>query len=162
VSTVFDEALLRQGQKLAELSDDVILEVIGLQLLAVDPPSRALAINGYISVAGMCGEVPGGGEEVQALLPSSLRAMADIVRENRRRAARYLQGLSPQIKDFMCDGGTLKREFAERLEAGELGIKVAAEIVAVVTGIPPVLGSLVITVSAWCCKRGLDRVCVDG
>jgi len=59
----------------------------------------------------------------------------------------------------MCEEGQLKRSFSERLEAGELGIKVAAEVVAASMRIPPVFGSLVITISAWCCKRGVSQIC---
>lgn len=160
MTMVFDDTLLRQGQKLTELGDDSLLEVIGLQLLALDPPSRAVNAGGYLSAAVTATEMAlaTGVESTEGLLPS-FQVLSELLKENRRRAQMYLEELFPKLKAAMCENGSLRREFVIRFEAGELIVKVTAEAVAAATGLPPLCGSLVITVAAWFSKQGLDKLC---
>ena len=160
MTMAFDDRLLNQGQKLTEISDDSLLEVIGLQLFALDPPSRAVSAGGHLSAAVIATDMAlaSGIETTEGLLPT-FQTLSELLKENRRRAEAYLNEVLPKLKAVMCDNGRLKREFAIRFEGGELIVKVTAEVVAAVTGLPPLCGSLVITVAAWFSKHGLESLC---
>lgn len=159
MSSTFDDALLKQGEKMVELNEDSLLEIIGLQLLAIDPPDRAMNVGSNLSAAETTGDLAlAGVEKTEALLPP-FRIISQVLKQNRRRAQQYLDELLPRIKLAMCDGGKLKPQYANQLEAGELVIKVTAEVVANLNGLPPLFGSLTITIASWVSKRGLDTLC---
>ena len=115
-----DEGLLKQGQLLAKMDETSLLEVIGFQLLAIDPPSRAVGVNGSVSTAASLGDLTSASsvEGTEGLLPSSLRALSDVLSDNKDRARKFLANALPKIQAVACDGTELRLSVRARMDGG--------------------------------------------
>jgi len=156
-----ESTMLKQASKLVELPDEVLLEAIGFQLLALDNPSRAVSVASHIGSAAAISLITADTslESPEALLPTALKAMGDVLGTCRSRAMAYLEEVTPAIARTLCEDRRLRRVVTERIDKGELAVQIVAELVAGALGYPPVLASLTFTISAWFVKRGLERIC---
>jgi len=157
----FDSHLLQQGANLIDLPEETLLEVIGLQLLAIDQPGKAAVVAMHLSSTAQISQIAQRTqiEPSEALLPTSISIIAEIVRQNRQRAEAYLGSVTPKLKDALCQDGKPKDDFRQKFDRGTELIGILAIAVATALGLPSLVSSLTITLAAWLCKTGLDRFC---
>lgn len=87
MSTKEEEKVLNEGVRLMELSDETLLEVLGLQLLAVDHPGRAVGVAMYLSSSSEIVDVAQRIElgPTEALIPVSVAGIGEIIKQSRER-----------------------------------------------------------------------------
>lgn len=155
-----DTRLLQQAVNLATLPEDTLLQVLGLQLLAIESPGTTVGIATYLSNTATMAKTAVQLEASEALLPASVSGIAEILKNSRERAENYLQSIKPKLRQALCKDGKLHENIEENIDKSETLIKMLTELISSGLQLPPILGSIAVTIAAWLCKTGVRQFCL--
>jgi hypothetical protein len=156
------ESLVREGNQLLAYNRDQIVDMLGLQLLAGREPRVALSIAQSLSISAFLGEPRRRAELLpsEGLLPESLSALGDILREGKEAANAFIRDSSPLLRKALCTGsGECQPNVAEVVDRGSEVLQVLIPLVANALSIPPTLPSIAVTFSVLLVKTGLRQFC---
>jgi len=156
------ERLVRQGNELLACDRNEIVNMLGLQLLAGQEPRVAMSLAQSLSISAFLGEPKRRAEFLpsEALLPESLSALGEILREGREVADKFIRDSSPVLRRALCtESGECRPEISDAIDRGAEILQPLIAVVANALSLPPILSSIAVTFSVLLIKTGLRQFC---
>jgi len=161
----FPKDWLDQGVQMLGWDTTELLEVLGIQLLAADGPRAAGGLVQYLGIPTL-GRPERRADWLpsEALLPQSLAGLQLILEQSRARARIFMSTSTSIITRAVCtESGECQPSVAKTIDAGaEICLGTLVPLLARELGIPPALGSIVVTLTVLLLKTGLEDFCRHG